>query len=150
MFLKSHTELPVGFAMVCVGLARCPASTLVEVASDVQRRGRRMLVETGLGQFARGFDAPPQIEVGQHRSTDRIASLPFRLWAERGGRTLWELECSLDAAWLGPDRTYLALSGQYELPFAVLEGTVDRALVHRVAETGAQRFVEATAQRLTG
>jgi len=149
MFLKSHTELAVGFPMVCVGLAQCDASTLMEFAAEVQNRGRVILEEAGLGSLAGGLSQPPRIEVGEHRSTDRIASLPFRLWAEDRGRTLWALECSLDAAWLGPDRTYLALSGQYELPFAMLDGAVDRALVHRVAETGAQRFVEVAARRFT-
>ncbi|HXM56750.1 MAG TPA: hypothetical protein VOB72_15235 [Candidatus Dormibacteraeota bacterium] len=150
MFLKSHTELPVRFQTVSFELLRCPPSTIVEVALAVQRRGQRLLAEAGLDGFAGGFGQYPLIEVGEHSATERIVSRPFRLWAQEGPRTLWSLDCILDAAWLGPHRTYLGLSGQYELLFAVMGETVDRTLVHRVAETSAQQFVEITAKRLMG
>jgi hypothetical protein len=150
MILKSHTELAAGFPTVCVELVRCPADTIVEVAADVQRRGREILFEVGLGALADAIAMRPRITVGVHRSTHRTASLPFRLWAEDGGRTCWTLDSSLDAAWLGPGRTYLALSCQYDVSFATAAATFDRALVHRVAEVGAQHFVEIAGRRLTG
>jgi len=148
MFLKSHTELSASFPAVGVELLRCPASTLVQVAVDIQRGGHQLLVEAGLGAVAEELSRYPQIEIGEHVLTDRVASLPFRLWGDEGGRVLWSMECSLDAAWLGPNRTYLALAAQYELPFVQFGDAVDRALLHRVAETAARRFVETAAQRL--
>ena len=150
MFLKSHTELPVRFQTVGFELLRCPSTTIIEVAMAVQLRGQRLLVEAGLEAVAGGFGQYPHIEVGDHSATDRFVSRPFRLWADEGSRTLWSLDGILDAAWLGPSRTYLGLSGQYELMFAMMGETVDRTLVHRVAETSAQQFVEIAAKRLMG
>lgn len=150
MILKSHTELSVGFSVVRCELLRCQPDTIVEVAADVQRHGRRILLDVGLGALADRLGQRPHIEVGRHRSGRRTASLPFRLWGEEEGRPAWTLESSLDAAWLGPDRTYLALSCQYEVPMSVAGMQLDRALVHRVAEMGAQTFVEIAGRRLTG
>ena len=80
--------------------------------------------------------------------TDRVVLLPLRLGVEVGARLFPSLEGTLEAAWLGSGRTHLALTATYEPPFGVLGRTVDRALLHRVAEAVAQRFLEAVAREL--
>jgi hypothetical protein len=148
MFLKSQTELPLGFPAISRALGQIPADTIVEVAADVQRRGQKLLVDIDLAGIAAEFEERPQVEVGERSCTDRTASLPFRLVVKAGGRVIWSMDGSLDAAWLGPHLTHLALSVQYEMPHIVIAGPADRALLHRVAEVTAQRFVETAAQRL--
>jgi hypothetical protein len=75
--------------------------------------------------------------------------LPMRLRARDHRRLFPTLECSLDAAWLGPGRTYLALSAIYEPPLGLVGRAVDRTLLHRVAETAVQRFLVAVARELS-
>lgn len=91
MFLKSCTDLTVRFSAICRELLWCPPSTIVEVASDVQRRGQQLLDEVELGELAGMFNERPRIEVGERPFNDRIASLPFRLWAEDHGHVPWSL-----------------------------------------------------------
>src|SRR5258708_5978504 len=81
-------------------------------------------------------------------TTDRVVLLPLRLRVIDRERLFPSLEGSLDAAWLGPGRTHLALTANYEPPLGVVGRAVDRALLHRVAEAVAQRFLEAAAREL--
>ena len=150
MFLKSHTDVPVRFAVVRDGMTGCPAGWLTEVAVDTKQHAELLLREVGLAALLGGTDQQVHVEIGDVISTDRLASLRLHLRVEEGGRVVRSLDGSLDAAWLGPDRTHLALSAQYELPVAMLEGHVDRALVHRVAESASRRFLETAARRLRG
>ena len=149
MFLKSHTEVPLQFAVVRDAMVRCPTSWLAEVALDTKLHAERLLVEVGLEMLMGKAGQQVRVEVGEAISTDRLASLPIRLRVEEGGRVVRSLDGSLDAAWLGEGRTHLALSAQYELPVALFEGYLDRALLHRVAESATQRFVQTAARRLT-
>jgi hypothetical protein len=88
------------------------------------------------------------LETGEPLITDRVASLP--LWIEaRDLRGLFpSFTGSLDAAWLGGERTHLALSAWYVPPLGVLGSVADRALLHRVAEAVARNFLEKVAERL--
>jgi len=79
---------------------------------------------------------------------DRVVLLPLDLRVEKHEQLFPSLEGSLDAAWLGAGRTHLALTVRYEPPFGVVGKAVDRALLHRVAEAVAQRFLEAVAREL--
>jgi hypothetical protein len=148
MFLKSHTDVAVRFVVVRDVLVRCPTGWLGEAALDTKQHAEQLLVDVGLDALL-GMGRSGQrvhVDVGEAISTDRLASLPIRLRVEEGGRVVRSLDGSLDAAWLGSDRTHLALSAQYDLPVAMFEGYLDRALLHRVAESASQRFVETAAQ----
>src|SRR5258708_37996458 len=83
-------------------------------------------------------------------TTDRVVLLPLRLRVIDRERLFPSLEGSLDAAWLGPGRTHLALTANYEPPLGVVGRAVDRALLHRVAEAVAQRVLGAAAPELGG
>jgi hypothetical protein len=86
--------------------------------------------------------------VGQPISTDRVVSLPLRLQAAEPPAALCALEGSLDAAWLGAGRTHLAFQAQYPAHAGLALPPVDRALLHRVAETVASRFLRTVGRRL--
>ena len=148
MFLKSVTELTVDFDDVRAAMLHRPHRWLEGLADAAGREGDRLLVDVGLELGDHQLRRLARLELGEPVSTDRIASLPLRLRVEDHARMFPQLEGSLDAAWLGPARTHLALTAQYEPPFGVIGRAVDRALLHRVAEAVAQRFLEAVAQRL--
>lgn len=149
MFLKSYTELPVSFVDVQAAILRRPRPWLDGLADVASQDGERMLVEVGLEVRGRAVARSAWLEVGEPLTTDRTASLPLRLRLQEHERLFPSLEGSLDAAWLGPACTHLALTVQYDPPFGILGRSVDRALLHRVAEAVARHFLETVAKRLT-
>jgi hypothetical protein len=148
MFLKSVTELAVDFDSVRAAMLGSPHRWLESLAGAAGEDGDRLLVEVGLEVRGRELSRRARVEVGAPFATNRIASLPVRLRVEDHEGLFPSLEGSLDAAWLGPGRTHLALMAQYEPPFGFVGRTVDRALLHRVAEAVAQRFLESVAREL--
>jgi len=148
MFLKSVTELAVDFQDVRAVMLSDPRRWLLGLASEAGDRGDRLLVDVGLEVGGHDVTRRARLEVSEPMTTDRVVFLPLRLRVENRDRLFPSLEGSLDAAWLGPGRTHLALTASYEPPFGVLGRAVDRTLLHRVAEAVAQCFLEAVAREL--
>ena len=149
MFLKSVTELTVDFADVRAAMLSEPRAWLDGLAGAAGAEGDRLLVDVGLAVRGHDISRRAMLEVGEPMTTDRVALLPLRLRVEDHQRLFPSLEGSLDAAWLGPGRTHLALTATYDPPLGVVGRAVDRALLHRVAEAVAQRFLEAIAGEFT-
>jgi hypothetical protein len=148
MFLKSYTELSVAFDEVRAALSTSPESWLDGVADAVERQGSRLLVDVGLEIRGHEIGRTAWLEIGEPVATSRVISLPLSLRVRERAGLFPPLDGSLDAAWLGHGRTQLALTAQYDPPFGVLGRTVDRALLHRVAEAVARHFLESVAERL--
>jgi hypothetical protein len=148
MFLKAVTEMAVDFDHVRAAMERWPERWLADLAVTAGADGARLIGDAGLEFGYHGLSRLAGVQVGDAVVNDRVVSLPFRLCVHDDDRLFPSAEGSLDAAWLGPGRTHLALSAQYRPAFGDLDGSVDRALLHRVVEAVAQRFVEAAAERL--
>jgi len=148
MFIKSVTEVDVDFEDVRAAMLSNPREWLASLAATAGDDGDRLLVDVGLQVAGHEVSRRAELEVGEPMTSDRVVLLPVRLRIEEHERLFPSLEGSLDAAWLGPGRTYLALTANYEPPFGIVGRAVDRALLHRVAEAVAQRFLEAVAGEL--
>ncbi|HKF16373.1 MAG TPA: hypothetical protein VKF14_04125 [Candidatus Dormibacteraeota bacterium] len=148
MFLKSVTEVEVDFDEVRAAMLNDPRGWLASLAAAAEDDGDRLLVDVGLQVVGQEVSRRARLDVGEPMTADRVVLLPLRLQVEQHERLFPSLEGSLDAAWLGPGRTHLALTVSYEPPFGVVGRAVDRALLHRVAEAVAQRFLEAVASEL--
>ncbi|HYW27024.1 MAG TPA: hypothetical protein VE953_22840 [Terriglobales bacterium] len=148
MFLKSVTELAADFPDVRDAMLRDPRDWLSGLAAEAGDDGDRLVVHVGLEVAGQQVGGPARLEVGEPVTGERVVMLPLSLRPRDHARLFPALEGSLDAAWLGPGRTYLALSVTYEPPLGLVGRTVDRALLHRVAETAAQRFLVAVAHEL--
>lgn len=148
MLLKSVTELDVDFEDVHTAMLGRPDGWLGRLAAAAGDEGDRLLVDVGLQVGGREQRRRARLELGAPVATGRIASLPLTLSVEDDRRLPPTLEATLEAAWLGPGRTYLALMARYEPPFGLVGRTVDRALLHRVAEAVAQRLLEAVSGEL--
>ena len=143
MFLKCHVELVLEFDVVRAAMLRRPDAWLDGLAEAADRDRVQLLAGCRLEVAAR---CPARLDVGPPFTTDRLTSLPLRFQA---GEPPGCVEGSLDASWLGPGRTYLALLASYPARGAREWPPVDRALLHRIEETVASRFVHAAARRLT-
>src|SRR5439155_14625668 len=116
MFLKTYTEIPAGFDAVRAAILRPSTTWLDDLGDAIEQEGEHLLLE--LGVEVDGNLTRPRAEcvLGQPQVTDRVASLPILLRIH-GHRSLFRsFYGSLDAAWLGPERTQLALSLHYEAP----------------------------------
>jgi hypothetical protein len=149
MFLKAYTELPVDFERVEAAMRQAPHEWLRGMAAEAGLHGERMLVEVGLQVGGHPLTRPVGLEVGDLVATKRVASLPVWLQADEPAGLVPSFAGSLDAAWLGQGRTHLALALQYEPPLGAVGRVADRALLHRVAETMAQRLLHSVAERLS-
>jgi hypothetical protein len=148
MFLKTVTELSAEFHDVRAVMLHDPREWLDWLATQVGEQGDRLTVHVGLEVAGRHVSGPLGLEVGEPVEAHHVVMLPLRLRSGDHRLLLPTLEGSLDAAWLGPGRTYLALSLTYDPPLGLVGKAVDAALLHRVAETVVQRFLEAIANEL--
>ena len=148
MFLKSYVEVAVRFEAVQAVMLREPQTWLDGLAVTTEQEGERLLVDVGLEVGGRRLRRPADLVLGQPQATQVVTSLPLRIRVHGDQRLFPSFYGSLDAAWLGPTRTQLALSLQYEPPLGMVGRAVDRTLLHRVAETAARIFLEQAAHRL--
>ena len=148
MFLKTVTELAADFHDVRTVMLSDPREWLAGLGAEAGEDGDRLVVQVGLEVAGRQVGGDAELEVGEPMTTGRVVMLPVRLRARDHRRLFPTMEGSLDIAWLGRDRTYLSLGLTYEPPLGVVGRTADRALLHRVAETVAQRFLQAVADEL--
>lgn len=150
MFLKSYLELRADFTDVCEAMLWSSQSWLQGLAVDAQHERDELLTQVGLltpGAEREGVATAPRLTLGDPLVSERVASIPIRIEIDPEG--LWpSFDGSLDAAWLGEGRTQLAFSAQYAWPPSAQDQIVDRALLHRVAETVAQDFLQRAAVRL--
>jgi len=148
MFLKSVTELAADFHDVRAVMLSDPHEWLDGLAVTAGEEGDRLLVDVGLQVGGRELSRRAALQVGEPMATDRVVLLPLRIRAADHQRLFPSLEGSLDAGWLGPGRTHLALTATYDPPLGAVGRTMDRALLHRVAEAVGQRFLESAATEL--
>ena len=148
MFLKSYVEVPVTFEAVQAVMLREPQTWLDGLAVTTEQEGERLLVDVGLEVGGHRLRRPADLVLGQPQATQVVTSLPLRIRVHGDQRLFPSFYGSLDAAWLGPTRTQLALSLQYEPPLGMVGRAVDRTLLHRVAETAARNFLQLAAHRL--
>ncbi len=149
MFLKSVTDLDLDFANVTAAMLSEPRTWLAGLATAAGAEGDRLLLDVGLEVGGHDVSRRACLEVGEPMAVYRVAQLPLRLRVVGHQGLFPSLDGTLDAAWLGPGRTHLALTANYDPPLGVVGRAVDRALLHRVAEAVAQRFLEAIAGELT-
>jgi len=149
MYLRTYVELLLDFDVVRAALMReRPPTWLTGAAEAAERECVALMTGAGLPASGRMASWPTAVEAAAPITTDRLASLPLCLYA--GGTLLTHL-ATLDAGWLGAGRTHLALSMSYDAQLdqvGEITELRDRALLHRVHEAVARRFLHAVADRL--
>ena len=150
MFVRYYMELPLparqGGGRWC---SSSPAEWLSTVAGEAQRRGDHLLTEVGVGPLGprlRSAGRDPGRPAGPLPLDDLAAP---DLGAGRAGRRAPPPGRRHRARLLGEDRTQLAISARYRPPLGALGRTVDRVLLHRVAEATVKDFLDRVGAAIT-
>ena len=147
MFVRYYVELPIRVDRVEARLMASPATWLPGIADQAQGRGRRLLTEVGLGDRLR-VAKRVLLEVGRPTRFPSKLVLPLH-WRAEGGEALFPvLDADLEVAQLTPAITQLSISARYTPPLGAVGSTIDRALLHRVAEATVKDFVDRVAAAL--
>ncbi len=142
MFLRSYVELSLPIAVVEEALLRTPERWIPDLASSAEERGDRLLGEVGFPVSGHRVGKQVEIELGPPVRTPGRTWLPIT-WLATGPKGLFpSLEGELEVAALGPSLTQLGLSARYRPPFGLVGESLDRMLLHRVAEATIRDFVE--------
>ena len=149
MFIRYYVELPLPAEQVEHVLLDSPAEWLSTVAGKAQQRGDDLLSEVGVGPLGPRLGRRVTIQVGQPVRFPSMTSLPLT-WEPVGLEGLLpRLDANIEAGSLGEDRTQLAISARYRPPLGLVGRTVDRVLLHRVAEATLKDFLDRIGAAIT-
>jgi hypothetical protein len=142
MFVRYLVELPLPAAQVERALLASPAEWLSAMAGAAQERGDGLLTEVGVGPLGTRLRRRVQVELGAPVRFPSMTSLPLT-WEPAGLEGLLpRLDADIELGALGEDRTQLAVSARYRPPLGAVGRTVDRVLLHRVAEATVKDFLD--------
>ena len=148
MFLRGFVEILAPADVAGELLARLPETLIQSFALDAIDHGNTVLAEVGFPVAGRRLDKQVQIEVGSVVRTRSRTWLPI-WWRATGAVILFpSLEGELEAAPLGNNRTQIGLSARYTPPFGAFGTTLDRMLLHRIAEATIHDFLQQVAAAL--
>src|SRR5215204_7219527 len=148
MFVRYYLELPLPAREVEHVMLDASADWLSMIAGQAQRRGDHLLTEVGVGPLGPRLGRRVAVEIGQPVRFPSMTSLPLT-WEPVGLEgVLPRLDADIELGSLGEDRTQLAISARYRPPLGAVGRTVDRVLLHRVAEATLKDFLDRLAQAI--
>jgi hypothetical protein len=149
MFVRYYMELPLPAGQVEHAMLGSPAGWLSTVAGEAQRRGDHLLTEIGVGPLGPRLGRRVSIQIDQPVRFPSMTSLPLT-WEPVGLEgVLPRLDANIELGSLGEDRTQLAISARYRPPLGAVGRTVDRVLLHRVAEATVKDFLDRVGAAIT-
>jgi hypothetical protein len=149
MFVRYFVELPLPAAQVERALLHSSAEWLSAMAGAAQERGDGLLAEVGVGPLGTHLRRRVRIQLGEPVRFPSMTSLPLT-WEPVGLEGLLpRLDANLELGSLGEDRTQLAISARYRPPLGVVGQTLDRVLLHRVAEATVKDFLDRVGEAIT-
>jgi hypothetical protein len=149
MFVRYHLDVSAPFEHLEAVLLDGPERWLPGLFEDAEDRGSRLLADVGFSVGAT-HRAEKQVEVavGEPFRMPGKTLLPIA-WTASGGEPLFpSLEGDLEVAALGERRTQLSISARYRPPLGAVGRMLDRALLHRVAESSVKDFLDRVAETL--
>lgn len=147
MLVKTYLEVGVDYELLRRTVDGPTGGWLAGLGPAFGRDADELLAQVGLRAPAADGQAM-RVVLGEPLHATRVTSVPIVLDGGPAGRMISALDGSLDAAWLGPACTQLALSLHYEPPPSLVDRGLDRALLHRVIEVVAHRALVDVAARV--
>ena len=146
MFVTEEQPLPLPYAEGRRRLAAyLSADGLQASSADAFEVGRELLVRAGVGALSKEV----LVQLLRAYEHDGATVVPLR-WVATGatGTMFPQLDGNLELRPAGDDASLLTLAGAYRAPLSAVGATLDRMLLHRVAEASARRFLQDVAADL--
>jgi len=143
MLLKAFLDVPVSLESFKATFSWEPERCFAGVGERAREEGERLLAEAGLasaqgGGGSRGCSG--RLHLGAVRVDEQLVTVPVELEVEGDG-LFPSLLGTIDAAWLGPERAYVSLSLQYDVPAHLADRGPQRSVFRRVVEVVAQHLL---------
>jgi hypothetical protein len=148
MFVGHEVPLEVSFALARERLVRLTeGSALISASEDAYGRGTSGLARVG----GAGLFKLVRVQLRELTWTDRYAGLAIRWEATGPGGGLFPvLDADLRLAAVDDQVTLLTMAGVYRPPLGPLGEALDRAILHRVADTTIRNFAVWAAAQIMG
>jgi hypothetical protein len=142
MFARYFIELPLPSTVVEDLLSRHGVAALDAAVRRATQRGDRLLADVGVGDRHR-IERTVEIFLGPeiHAATKTVVPMSWRPVGAAGG-LFPTLDADLEIAPLDGSTTQLAISARYSPPLGSVGRLLDRAVLHRVAETTIKDFLD--------
>ncbi len=142
IYVRYFVEIPADFESVGRALLQRPEEWIPGLADGADQRGQRLLMNVGVGVQGHRIEKRVEMHLEHAVRTGSTIRLPFS-WRATGPVGLFPvLEGDLEVAPLGGELTQLAVSARYAPPLGLIGRTIDRTLLHRVAEGTVKDFVD--------
>jgi len=148
MFLRSYVVVARPAEEVEVAMVSGAQNWVPDIARAANGNGQKLLSELGFDIGKQRIRRRIKVEIGAAKVASGLIYMPIRWRAASEAGIFPTLDGELEVADLGPERTQLALSANYEPPLGLIGKLADRALLHRVAEVTVHDFLVRIAERL--
>lgn len=147
MFLRYYCELGQPFAETSRRLLEAPQTWLPRLAANANHRGEllaRVGPDFGRYQLVKRVD----VQIGSPICLPDRVVLPLS-WRATGPSALFPaFEGELELGALGPECTQLVINVNYRPPLGMVGLTVDRLVLHRLAEATIKDFLDRVSDSL--
>jgi hypothetical protein len=147
MFARYFAELAIPADRLEQALLSSPRVWIPALAVEAHARGERVLAEVGFGARVR-VSRRVVVEIGSPLRRSSTTLLPIRWRPLTASAVIPELDADLEVASLTPTSSQLSIGARYTPPLGSVGATIDRALLHRVAEATLKDFLDRVADRL--
>ena len=148
MLLKAYVDVPVSLASFRATFSWEPERCFGGLGERAREEGEGLLADAELASEPdRGRPRFARLHLGGVVAQEHLVTVPVELAVEGDGR-FPSLLGTIDAAWLGPERAYVSMSLQYDMPPDLLDRNVQRTVFHRVVEVVVQHLLMNVAQCL--
>jgi hypothetical protein len=146
MFVHYYTHVPVSLSAVAAKVDEV-RTQLEDIGDVAYREGEDLFARVG----PPGAGYAKKVSLVISTPEIRTAGIVYPVtWTASGAESLFpRLVADLVLSHIGSDRTKLSLQGTYDPPFGPLGRAVDRALLHKVAESTVQDWVDRVAAAVT-
>jgi len=148
MFVRACVELPLPVERLAGLLTHDPERWIPGLAASSEELGDGLLLQVGFPIDNHRLDRRVELDLGAPVQTPGRTWLPLTWRAVSKPGLFPHLEGELEVAPLGRQVTQVGLSARYKPPFGLIGESLDRALMHRVAEATIRDFVERVAAGL--
>lgn len=149
IFVLDFVDVPLSLASVEESFYHAE-KWLAQVASAAEEDGETLRLQIGPTWGGGLISREVEVTLGQVRERGEARVVPLTWKATGLTGMLPVLNGDLELAPLGPQRCRLTLSASYQPPFGDLGLALDRALLHRVAQSTVRSFLARVASSMPG